>query len=166
MTGAAADPPAGDRPAAETGARAASPSDERIMDVAAGRCTCRVDPSFAPVMHDLLRLYAGERARAAGAAYTAAAVDRLDAFYLEATGAAADVLYPSSPLLTTARSGTFTYDCAAGAWLDAERPTLVATVVDRGRDISLQGYKVGLIQKLPRQEKATLAALVGMPGER
>jgi hypothetical protein len=44
-------------------------------------------------------------------------------------------------------------------------PALVATVVDRGRDISLQGYKVGLIQKLPRQEKATLAALVGMPGE-
>lgn len=44
-------------------------------------------------------------------------------------------------------------------------PVLVATVVDRGRDISLQGYKVGLIQKLPRQEKATLAALVGMPGD-
>ncbi len=44
-------------------------------------------------------------------------------------------------------------------------PALVATVVDRGRDISLQGYKVGLIQKLPRQEKATLAALVWMPGE-
>ena len=45
-------------------------------------------------------------------------------------------------------------------------PALVATVVDRGRDISLQGYKVGLIQKLPRQEKATLAALVGMPADR
>jgi hypothetical protein len=45
-------------------------------------------------------------------------------------------------------------------------PALVATVVDRGRDISLQGYKVGLIQKLPRQEKATLAALVGMAAER
>jgi hypothetical protein len=45
-------------------------------------------------------------------------------------------------------------------------PALVATVVDRGRNISLQGYKVGLIQKLPRPEKATLAALVGIPGER
>ena len=45
-------------------------------------------------------------------------------------------------------------------------PALVATVVDRGRDISLQGYKVGLIQKLPRQDKATLAALVGMAAER
>jgi hypothetical protein len=45
-------------------------------------------------------------------------------------------------------------------------PALVATVVDRGRDISLQGYKVGLIQKLPRPEKATLAALVGMSGDR
>ena len=44
-------------------------------------------------------------------------------------------------------------------------PALVATVVDRGRDISLQGYKVGLIQKLPRQEKATLAALVGITAE-
>lgn len=45
-------------------------------------------------------------------------------------------------------------------------PALVATVVDRGSRISLQGHKVGLIQKLPRQEKATLAALVGMPAER
>jgi hypothetical protein len=44
-------------------------------------------------------------------------------------------------------------------------PALVATVVDRGRNISLQGYKVGVITKLPRQEKATLAALVGMPAE-
>jgi hypothetical protein len=45
-------------------------------------------------------------------------------------------------------------------------PALVATVVDRGRNISLQGHLVGLIQKLPRQEKATLAALVGMSAER
>ena len=45
-------------------------------------------------------------------------------------------------------------------------PALVATVVDRGKQISLQGYNVGLIQKLPRPEKTTLAALVGMPGER
>ena len=44
-------------------------------------------------------------------------------------------------------------------------PALVATVVDRGSKISLQGHKVGLIQKLPRQEKATLAALVGIPAE-
>jgi hypothetical protein len=44
-------------------------------------------------------------------------------------------------------------------------PALVATVVDRGRNISLQGYKVGLITKLPRQEKATLAALVGTSAE-
>lgn len=42
-------------------------------------------------------------------------------------------------------------------------PALVATVVDRGRNISLQGHRVGLIQKLSKQDKSTLAALVGMP---
>ncbi|GIJ75367.1 AfsR/SARP family transcriptional regulator [Virgisporangium ochraceum] len=93
-------------------------------------------------MHDLLRLYAGERARAAGSAGTAAAVDRLDAFYLGAAGAAADVLYPSSPRLVTAPVETaraFDDDCAAGAWLDTERPTLVATVVEAaaaGRELA------------------------------
>jgi hypothetical protein len=45
-------------------------------------------------------------------------------------------------------------------------PALVATVVDRGRNISLQGHRVGLMQKLTRQDKGALAALVGMPAER
>jgi hypothetical protein len=45
-------------------------------------------------------------------------------------------------------------------------PALVATVVDRGGKISLQGHRVGLIQKLARPDKATLASLAGMPAER
>ena len=44
-------------------------------------------------------------------------------------------------------------------------PALVATVVDRGKQMSIQGHRVGLIQKLQRQDKAVLASLVGMPGE-
>lgn len=45
-------------------------------------------------------------------------------------------------------------------------PALVATVVDRGRQITIQGHRVGLIQKLSRDDKTVLAALVGMPIER
>jgi hypothetical protein len=44
-------------------------------------------------------------------------------------------------------------------------PALVATLVDRGKQISIQGHRVGLIQKLSRQDKAVLAALAGMPVE-
>jgi hypothetical protein len=44
-------------------------------------------------------------------------------------------------------------------------PALVATLVDRGKQISLQGHRVGLIQKLSRQDKAVLATLTGMPVE-
>ena len=44
-------------------------------------------------------------------------------------------------------------------------PALVATLVDRGKQISLQGHRVGLIQKLSRQDKAVLASLTGMPVE-
>jgi hypothetical protein len=44
-------------------------------------------------------------------------------------------------------------------------PALVATLVDRGKQISIQGHRVGLIQKLSRQDKAVLAALTGMPVE-
>jgi hypothetical protein len=45
-------------------------------------------------------------------------------------------------------------------------PALVATVVDRGKQLSIQGHRVGLIQKLSGQDKSVLAALVGMPAER
>jgi hypothetical protein len=45
-------------------------------------------------------------------------------------------------------------------------PALVATLVDRGKQISLQGHRVGLIQKLSNQDKAVLASLTGMPVER
>jgi hypothetical protein len=42
-------------------------------------------------------------------------------------------------------------------------PALVATVVDRGKSLSIAGHRVGLIQKLSSQDKAVLATLVGMP---
>jgi hypothetical protein len=44
-------------------------------------------------------------------------------------------------------------------------PALVAKVVDRGKSLSIAGHRVGLIQKLSSQDKAVLAALVGMPAE-
>jgi hypothetical protein len=44
-------------------------------------------------------------------------------------------------------------------------PALVATLVDRGSKLSLQGHRVGLIQKLTKQDKFVLAALVGIPAE-
>jgi hypothetical protein len=44
-------------------------------------------------------------------------------------------------------------------------PALVATLVDRGSKLSLQGHRVGLIQKLSKQDKSVLALLVGMSTE-
>lgn len=41
-------------------------------------------------------------------------------------------------------------------------PALVATVVDRGKRVSIQGHQVGLIQKLSREDKAALHALAGV----
>jgi hypothetical protein len=41
-------------------------------------------------------------------------------------------------------------------------PVLVATVVDRGRNVSIQGHRVGLIQKLSREDKNVLHALAGI----
>jgi hypothetical protein len=41
-------------------------------------------------------------------------------------------------------------------------PALVATVVERGRQVSIQGHSVGLIQKLSRDDKNVLYALAGV----
>lgn len=88
-------------------------------------------------MHDLLRLYAAERAeQEISAADRAAATGRLCDHYLLMADAAARVLYPNMqrlpvpPGLSTAVAdvGTMASHTDAQAWLDAERPNLVATV--------------------------------------
>jgi hypothetical protein len=44
-------------------------------------------------------------------------------------------------------------------------PALVATAVDREDEISLQGHRVGLIQDLSEQDRATFASLLGITRE-
>jgi DNA-binding SARP family transcriptional activator/tetratricopeptide (TPR) repeat protein len=82
--------------------------------------------------HDLLRLYAIERAGAEETAEErAAALARLDGWYLATADAAARRLYPDKPRLPLpplpAVAG-FADRAAAVRWLDAERPNLVAAV--------------------------------------
>jgi DNA-binding SARP family transcriptional activator len=82
-------------------------------------------------LHDLLRLYACERAAVDDDRDDAArALDRLCDHYLGAVHAAAGRLYPQILRLPHASDGgvAFTDDASASAWLDAERANLVATV--------------------------------------
>jgi DNA-binding SARP family transcriptional activator len=78
--------------------------------------------------HDLLRLYAAERA-AAEEPQRAAAIDRLMTFYRRGADAAARVLYPQMQRLprTSAEDGPPT--TVEPGWLDAERLNLVAAAV-------------------------------------
>jgi DNA-binding SARP family transcriptional activator/tetratricopeptide (TPR) repeat protein len=81
--------------------------------------------------HDLLRLYAANLAAAAeDPAAVAFAVERLYGHYLRVAQAAAKVLYPQVLRLPTPESAhpatVFDDHSAAAAWLDAERPNLVA----------------------------------------
>jgi DNA-binding SARP family transcriptional activator/tetratricopeptide (TPR) repeat protein len=83
--------------------------------------------------HDLLRLYAAERARQEdGEPDRQAALARLFSFYLQTVDRAAKMLYPQiqrlppaieAPPGSTTRFGD---DTQALAWLDAERPNLLA----------------------------------------
>jgi DNA-binding SARP family transcriptional activator len=89
-------------------------------------------------MHDLLRLYAGDRARAElGAPESEAAIGRLCDFYLRATTAAARVLYPNMQRLPLPErlgavdgdaSVAFAGHADALEWLETERANLVTTV--------------------------------------
>jgi tetratricopeptide (TPR) repeat protein len=93
-------------------------------------------------MHDLLRLYAGDRARAElGVTEGDAAMGRLCDFYLLATTAAAGVLYPNMQRLPlperlgnaaadTDRDAGVAFAGSADAldWLESERANLVSTV--------------------------------------
>lgn len=84
-------------------------------------------------LHDLLRAYAADLARTDEAEQIRqAALTRLFDGYLATAGAAADTLFPAErhrrpPIEPTGRQGAaVTTPAAARAWLDAERPALVA----------------------------------------
>ncbi|GFJ84020.1 AfsR/SARP family transcriptional regulator [Phytohabitans houttuyneae] len=86
------------------------------------------------VSHDLLRRYAADRSHAEDTAEARQdALRRLFDWYLQGADAAAKVLYPDRLRLPVPPSGTagpaFDSDAAALAWLDAERPNLVAAIV-------------------------------------
>jgi DNA-binding SARP family transcriptional activator len=82
--------------------------------------------------HDLLRRYAKERGKDEDSEQERdAAFDRLIRFYLQTTNAAAEHLYPQLLRLTTLPDpapGVFAGSPEALAWLDGERPNLVAAV--------------------------------------
>jgi DNA-binding SARP family transcriptional activator/tetratricopeptide (TPR) repeat protein/DNA-binding XRE family transcriptional regulator len=88
-------------------------------------------------LHDLLRLYARQRAeRDCGPSERDAALGRLLDWYLRTTDSAARLLYPgmlrlplgSRPGGDTASAAGFADAATAVAWLDAERANLVAAV--------------------------------------
>jgi DNA-binding SARP family transcriptional activator/Tfp pilus assembly protein PilF len=84
--------------------------------------------------HDLLRLYAAERGQIEDSqAERQAAIGRLLNWYLQTTDTAARLLYPQVVRLPVASipAGpqlSWENDTQALAWLDAERPNLVATI--------------------------------------
>ncbi|WP_081902626.1 AfsR/SARP family transcriptional regulator [Lentzea aerocolonigenes] len=88
------------------------------------------------LLHDLLRLYARTLADAEdGQGQITSAMDRLCAFYVTATDAAAKLLYPETTRLTTTFSPSrgpgdvpFTDPASASDWLDRERVNLLALV--------------------------------------
>jgi tetratricopeptide (TPR) repeat protein len=95
-----------------------------------GRYTC----------HDLLRLYAAERAGDDPAAERQAALQRLYDHYLQRVDAAAEKLYPQMLRLPGAAPSTSVPPDAgfdgvgqALAWLDAERPNLIAAITHTAR---------------------------------
>ncbi|HEY7143945.1 MAG TPA: BTAD domain-containing putative transcriptional regulator [Streptosporangiaceae bacterium] len=123
-----------------------------LADLASAHLADEHEPGrFA--LHDLLRLYARERAaQEISAAERAAATGRLYGFYLRSADAAARVLHPNmqrlpapgagagpgpgpgsgpaddDPAGARAESVVFTAHAGALAWLEVERPNLVAIV--------------------------------------
>ncbi|WP_203899710.1 ATP-binding protein [Virgisporangium aliadipatigenens] len=162
-------------PAATTGALRRLQDAHLVDEPAAGRHT----------LHDLLRHYA--RSLTDGAAEhrdAADALDRLHAFYLNATDAAADLLYgwtvrlpaPEEPVDAARPTLPFPDAAAALDWLDAERANLVALVchaAERGpREVAwrladnLRGYfflRRGFVDWLAVAHAARRAA-DGRPG--
>jgi DNA-binding SARP family transcriptional activator/Tfp pilus assembly protein PilF len=94
-----------------------------------------ITPAGRYVLHDLLRAYAGElAAEHDSAAERQAALTRLLDYYLHGAGTAMDRLFPAErhrrpPVPPPGRSvPPVSSGAAAQAWLDAERPALVAMV--------------------------------------
>lgn len=94
-------------------------------------------------MHDLIGLYAAERAHALPAGHRDAALHRLADFYLHTAHAGARLLYPNQdlPSLGRARPGVTPErpagQAAALAWFTAERPVLLGvleTAISAGFD--------------------------------
>ncbi|PSL46000.1 DNA-binding SARP family transcriptional activator [Saccharothrix carnea] len=106
------------------------------------------------VVHDLLRAYAEELAGEHDPApERSAAVDRLLAHHLAAASAAMDLLYPADrpyrPPVDVTVTPPFATADGARAWLNAERPTLVALCRFAARD-GRPGYAVDLAGTLYR----------------
>ncbi|BCL16070.1 AfsR/SARP family transcriptional regulator [Micromonospora sagamiensis] len=84
-------------------------------------------------MHDLIRLFARERAAEEPEPVPTAAVHRMLAHHLERTRQALGLLRPGTRVPTVAGPSAFDDAPAALAWLSAERPNLVAGVVQAAR---------------------------------
>jgi DNA-binding SARP family transcriptional activator/tetratricopeptide (TPR) repeat protein len=96
---------------------------QALRTLAAGHLVQRHAPDRYQ-LHDLLRLYAAERAEAGDTP-----VHRLLTWYLGVVHTAADLLYPEMTRLPGPRGATRFADApAALAWLDAEHANLVAAV--------------------------------------
>jgi tetratricopeptide (TPR) repeat protein len=129
-----------ERAAAALGAASGAEARALLADLASAHLVDEHPPGRFAV-HDLLRLYASERAgEEVSPADRDAATARLCEFYLRATDAAARVLHPNMQRLPLperpapppgSRAGDAGLATHAGAlaWLEAERPNLVATVI-------------------------------------
>ncbi|HEU4421180.1 MAG TPA: BTAD domain-containing putative transcriptional regulator [Pilimelia sp.] len=120
----------------------------RTLDRLAGAHLVEAQPQGRYAFHDLLRLYARDRAEAEHtAADRVAATGRLYDWYQRNTDAAAQLLYPQTlrlpqpdPPEPSSGGGPpvgFSSAAAARAWLDAERPNLVRAVTHAAR----QGHR-------------------------
>jgi DNA-binding SARP family transcriptional activator len=122
-------------PAAAALARSTVEEAARLLDRLARAHLVDQDDSGRFALHDLLRLYAAERARHEDSAEERdAATRRLFTWYLHTADAAARQLYPDAVRLPLAACGIaapvtgFADHAGALAWLDAELANLVATI--------------------------------------
>jgi len=103
-----------------------------LLDVLSAAHLVRQDQPGRYALHDLLRRYARELADGAAAVddEPTAALERLCDYYLRTIGAAAKLLYPQTVRIPVddGAADAFPDETAALAWLDAERPNLIATI--------------------------------------
>lgn len=99
-------------------------------------------------MHDLIRLFARERAGEEPEPERAAAVNRVLAYYLERTRHALSVLRPGTRTPAVTGPPHFADADAALAWLSAERPNLVAAVVQSANSVATARAGVDLADSL------------------